>query len=575
MTRPNSLQKLLGRIKENPTGPIARALEFSKAAHANQKRESGEPFFNHSLAVAEILYQWKLDDATIVAGLLHDTVEDTSVSLEKIKSEFGEEVSFLVDGVTKLGRIKYQDSNPKVENLRKMVLALSRDLRVVFIKLADRLHNMRTLGSLPPAKQKRIALETHEIYAPLAYRLGMQNLSGELRDLAFPFIHPKENEWIKKTSVPLFEARLKYLERIKPVIKRLLDEQGIKPITIDFRAKRYSSLYEKLLRHEMDMEKIYDLVAMRIIVETVLECYAVLGVIHQKWPPLPGRVKDYIAMPKPNSYRSIHTTVIGPDEQLIEFQIRTTKMHEENEYGIAAHWLYDQERRNEEKNRPRLTKLVEEMQWVKQLRNWLEKYRGPKTDPEEFIQAMKIDFFRDRIFAITPKGDVVDLPVGATPVDFAYHIHTEVGNGCVGAKVNNQIVPLDYNLRSGDLVQIITQKNKRPSEDWLKFVKTSIAREHIKAALREKDKLRRSARGPTKTELRVTGENRLGLLKDISAVVERSHLSIVSVHAPSQPGSRFTALRIQCETTDKQKIEKLIVKLKNLKGVRQVSYRFV
>lgn len=560
-------------VKKNPRGTIARAFQAAERAHAGQKRKSGEPYFKHPLAVAEILHEWGLDETTIAAGLLHDTVEDTPVSLEVIEKEFGGEIAFLVDGVTKLGRIKYRDTPTKLENMRKMILALSQDLRVVFIKLADRLHNMRTLAALPPVKQKRIALETDEIYAPLAYRLGMQNLSGELRDLAFPYLHPKEYEWLKKTSVEHYDTRQRYVEKLKPLLENMTKQQNIKALTVDSRAKRYSSLYEKLLRHDLDIEKIYDLVAMRIIVETIPECYGVLGAIHQQWPPLPGRIKDYIAMPKPNSYRSIHTTVIGPEEKIIEFQIRTKKMHEENEHGVAAHWLYEQGRKNEEG--ASLKKITEELLWVKQLRNWLEKYRSPKTDPEEFIRAMKIDFFKDRIFAITPAGDVVDLPAGATPIDFAYHIHSEIGNACVGAKVNNQIVPLDFKLRSGDLVQIITQKNKKPSEDWLKFAKTSIAREHIKASLRSKNKFFTSQRAPSKTELRLTAENRIGLLKDISTIVARSHLNILSMHSPSQPGSRFSAVKIQCETTDRAKIEKLVIKLKNLRGVRQINYRFV
>jgi len=560
------------KLKRHSSKLIARAYKFAEGAHTNQKRESGEPYFSHSISVAEILLGWHLDDATVAAGLLHDTVEDTGTPLEKIRSEFGEEVAFLVDGVTKLGRIKYTGSNTKVENLRKMILALSQDLRVVFIKLADRLHNMRTLAALPPAKQKRIAAETAEIYAPLAYRLGMQNLSGELRDLAFPYVYPKENEWLKKTSVPLYEIRGQYLRKIKPLIEETLTKHGIKPIAIDFRAKRYSSLYDKLLRHDMDIEKIYDLVATRIILKTVGECYAALGAIHERWPPLPGRIKDYIAMPKPNGYRSIHTTVIGPEQQIVEFQIRTEKMHEENELGIAAHWFYEQMKR--EKGPP-ARKIAGEVRWVAQLRNWLEKYRGPKTNPEEFIQAMKIDFFKDRIFAITPRGDVIDLPVGATPVDFAYHIHSEVGDTCVGAKVNNQIVPLDFKLHSGNLVQIITQKNKKPSEDWLAFVATSVAREHIRAALRKKDKALRARRSPTRTELRISSESRPGLLRDISSVIERSHLSIVSVHAPSQVGSRFSNVRIQCATTDRAKVERVILKLKSVKGVRQIGYLFL
>lgn len=560
-------------IKKDSHGIIAKAYAFAEAAHANQKRENGEPYFNHALQAAEILSGWHLDDTTVAAGLLHDTVEDTGVPLQVIREKFGDEVAFLVDGVTKLGRIKYRGAQAKVENLRKMILALSQDLRVIFIKLADRLHNMRTIQALPLVKQKRIAMETDEIYAPLAYRLGMQNLSGELHDLAFPIIHPEENRWLNKIAVEHYESRRQYLEKIEPALEETLREHNVKPIQIDFRAKRHSSLYQKLLRHNMDIEKIYDLVAVRIIVATIPECYTVLGLIHEKWPPLPGRIKDYIAMPKPNTYRSLHTTVIGPENKIIEFQIRTQEMHDENEYGIAAHWLYQQKKRGEKIASPQ--KFTEEIGWVQQLKNWQERFLGKKTDPEEFLRTMKVDFFKDRIFVITPKGDVIDLPAGATPVDFAYQIHTEIGNSCTGAKVNNQIAPLNSELSSGDLVEILTQKNKKPSEDWLKFVKTSIARDHIKAALRDKNKFTKYAKAPTKTELKIVVEDRVGLIKDISTVIARSHISISNFEARDQAGSRFPIDRIEVASTDKQKIEKLILKLKKIKGVREINYKFL
>jgi GTP diphosphokinase / guanosine-3',5'-bis(diphosphate) 3'-diphosphatase len=570
-------QIMMGRIKEivknNPAGLIARAFLFSEKAHAAQKRKSGDPYFTHVAATANILSLWHLDDATIAAGLLHDTVEDTEITLEVLKKEFGEEVAFLVDGVTKLGRIKYRGAEGKVENLRKMILALSQDLRVVFIKLADRLHNMRTLNALPPAKQKRIALETDEIYAPLAYRLGMQNLAGELQDLAFPYLFPREYRWLRETTKEQYEERVGYIEKMKPELEMLLKEHGINPVNVDFRAKRYGSLYKKLLRHGMDLGNIYDLVAMRIIVETIPECYAALGIIHEKWPPLPGRIKDYIAMPKPNNYRSLHTTIIGPGEKIVEFQIRTKEMHDENEYGVAAHWLYEQKKRGEET--PSAKKITEEVRWVQQLKNWIERYRGEKSNPEEFLDSMKIDFFRDRIFVITPKGDVIDLPAEATPVDFAYHIHSAVGDTCVGAKVNNQLVPLNHKLSSGDLVEIITQKNKKPSESWLAFVTTSLARDHIKAALRVKNTLARGARLPTKAELRIAVEDRVGLIKDISVVIARSHVNILNFEVKNQPGSRFHMNRIGVGTTDKQKIEKLLLKIKNVNGVKEVGYKLI
>jgi GTP diphosphokinase / guanosine-3',5'-bis(diphosphate) 3'-diphosphatase len=477
--------------KKNPESLIGRAYVFSEKAHAGQKRKSGEPYFNHALATAEILRSWNLDETTIAAGLLHDTVEDTGVPLETIKKEFGVEVAFLVDGVTKLGHIKYRGTDQqgteeaKAENLKKMILALSQDLRVVFIKLADRMHNMQTLGALPPTKQKRIALETDEIYASLAYRLGMHNVSGELQDLAFPYLHPREYEWVLSIAKSRFAERSKYLEKIKPQLKKILEEHDIKPLDIEIRAKRYSSLYKKLLKRDMDIERVHDLVAMRVIVETMPECYAALGVIHEAWPPLPRRIKDYIAMPKPNAYRSLHTTVIGPEGKRVEIQIRTKDMHDENEYGIAAHWLYKQ-KQNTRAMEPSGKKLAQELEWVQQLKDWQEQFSGSAENPAEFLHSMKVNFFTDRIFAVTPRGDVIDLPAGSTPIDFAYHVHSEVGNSANAAKVNGVVAPLDYILKSGDVVEIVTQKGKRPSEDWLRFVKTTIAKDHIRLVLRKK-----------------------------------------------------------------------------------------
>ncbi len=582
--------------KKEPDGLIGRAYAFAEKAHAGQKRKSGEPYFNHPLATGGILQSWHLDDATIAAGILHDTVEDTGVPLETIKKEFGDEVAFLVDGVTKLGHIKYRETpindknsggkntaekkeiakqtaeENKAENLRKMVLALSQDLRVVFIKLADRMHNMQTLSSLPPAKQKRIALETDEIYASLAYRLGMHNVSGELQDLAFPYLHPREYEWLLSTAKERYASREKYLEKIKPQVKKVLEDHDIKPLDIEIRAKRYSSLYKKLLKRDMDIERIHDLVAMRIIVATLPECYAALGVIHEAWPPLPRRIKDYIAMPKPNAYRSLHTTVIGPDGKRVEIQIRTKEMHDENEYGVAAHWLYKQKQESVAMSGK---KLAQETAWVQQLRNWQEHFEGNADDPEEFVRAMKIDLFTDRIFAVTPRGDVIDLPVGATPIDFAYHIHSEVGNSATSAKVNGVMSTLDHVLKSGDVVEILTQKGKKPSEDWLRFAKTTIARNHIHLAFRKKKFLGMSFNGPTHAELKMSVEDRVGLIKDISGSIAELHIAIISFHTEPVTGKSFHINKIEIQSTDKKKIEKLMVKLRAVKGVKEVGFRLV
>ena len=563
-------------VAKEPHGLIARAYTFAEKAHRGQARKSGEPYFVHPLATAETLALWHMDDATIAAGLLHDTVEDTGIPIETIKKEFGEEIAFLVNGVTKLGHFKYRgaerNTENKAENLRKMVIALSEDLRVVFIKLADRLHNMKTLGALPVTKQKRIALETDEIYAPLAYRLGMYNLSGELQDLAFPYLSPKEYEWLLANTKEQYEQRLAYLEKIKPDVVRVLREHGIAPVDIEIRAKRYSSLYKKLLRHNMDMGRVYDLVAMRIIVNTVPECYAALGVIHEKWPPVPRRIKDYVAMPKPNGYRSLHTTIIGPNEKTVEIQIRTKEMHDENEYGVAAHWLY------KEKGRSSIVsgkKLAEELTWVQQLKTWQERFTGNATDADEFLQAMKVDFFQHRIFAVTPNGDVIDLPHGATPVDLAYAIHSEIGNTCTGARVNGTIVPLEHQLKSGDVVQIVTQKGKKPSESWLRFVKTVGARDHIRAALRGKNKLIQNVREPGHAELKIVSENRVGLIKDVSSMIARNHLNILSFHSEDMKGGRYSFYRAELPLTDKAKIEKLIMKLKAIPGIKEISYKMI
>jgi len=552
-------------LTEAESDLLRRAFDFSQKAHANQKRKSGEPYFNHAYETALKLAEWRLDTATIAAGLLHDVLEDAGINLDELKKEFGEEIAFLVDGVTKLGRLKYRGIEKQAENLRKMILALGEDLRVVFIKLADRLHNMKTLSALPIQKQKRIALETSEIYAPLAYRLGMANLAGELEDLAFPYLYPREHQWLIENVKESYEERQSYLEKVKPIIEKSLKEHGIEPIKIDLRAKRYSSLYKKLLRYDMNLEQIYDLVALRIIVRTVEECYAALGIIHQLWPPLPGRIKDYIALPKPNGYRSLHTTVFCLENKPTEIQIRTLEMHEEAENGIAAHWAYEQKKGTKDylEEKP-IFADKKELVWVQQLKNWQKEF----TNPEEFIQSLKIDFFKDRIFAITPKGEVIDLPAGATPVDFAYAIHTDIGDSCVGAKVNNKIVSLDYQLQSGDLVEILTQKSKKPSESWLKFVKTSQARKKIKSRLRQSAG---SYQKKLQTEFKITVADRIGILKDITTVISRSHINIVKVSVPET--GHFPNLKILCDLSNTEKIQKLILKLKKIKGVKEIGYK--
>ncbi|MBI3589439.1 MAG: bifunctional (p)ppGpp synthetase/guanosine-3',5'-bis(diphosphate) 3'-pyrophosphohydrolase [Candidatus Liptonbacteria bacterium] len=472
--------------QKDPKSLIGRAFAFAKKAHSSQKRENGEPFFNHALMTAEFLDQWHLDETTIAAGLLHDVPQTTKISVSEIEKEFGREVAFLLDGLIKLSLVKYKNTATKIENLRKMILALSGDLRIVFIKLANRLHNLKTIEGIPESKWKYFALETNEIYAPLAYQIGMQNLSGQLYDLCFPILHPKEYEWLTENVKEQYEARHEYLKRIKPVLENTLKENGLVPLFIDFRAKRYSSLYFKLREYNMDLERIYDLVTTWIVFKDVKDCYEALGVIHQTWPPLPGRIKDYIASPKPNGYRSLHTTVVGPEGKHIEIQIHTEKMHEENKNGLAAHWLYKQKIQKEAPSKKSLKNILEEVGLLKYLRRWENNKLDPALSYQEFIEAMKIDFFNNRLFVITPKGDVIDLPKGSTPVDFAYSIHTVIGETAFKAKINGALKSLDVELKSGDVIEILTQKNRKPQARWLTFVKTAHAREHIRNAIHKK-----------------------------------------------------------------------------------------
>lgn len=468
--------------EENPEGVVAKAYKFAEKKHAKQKRRTGEPYFIHCLATATQLAKWGMDEETIAAGLLHDVLEDTETTKEEMEKEFGEKITELVLGVSKIGRVKYRGEEAQAELLRKMMLSLTSDVRTVLVKLADRLHNMKTLGALPAQKQKRIALETAEIYAPLAYRLGMRELSGELEDLAFPYIDPRNYEMILELVKKYYGRREKYLEKVKPIIEDGLKNGGIGEFEISFRAKRYYSLYKKLKRNEMNIENIYDLIAFRIIVPTVEKCYAALGIIHSLWPPVPGRIKDYIATPKPNGYKSLHTTVFCLDGIITEFQVRTREMHEEAEEGIAAHWIYKREGKISGEKFKNLENLSRETEWVKNMQKWKENFK----DASGFINAIKSDFFKERIYAITPKGEVIDLPSQATPIDFAYKVHSLLGHETTGAKVNGKIVPLNTELNSGDIVEILRQKGKKPSEDWIGFVKTQSAKDHIKYMLNKK-----------------------------------------------------------------------------------------
>lgn len=461
---------------------IRLAYDYANQAHIGQKRKSGEPYINHSLATAITLAKMGLDQASIIAGLLHDVPEDTNYSLVDIEKNFGPEIAQLVGGITKLGVIKYRGMERYAENLRRMFIAMAQDIRIILIKMADRLHNLKTLDSLPPEKQKRIAQESLEIYAPIANRLGMGQIKGELEDLAFPYVYPEKYQWMTKEIIPKIEIKMEYIKKVIKIVEKELAKQKVKIVSIHGRAKRLYSLYKKLQKphYEDDVSKIYDLVALRIIVSTIEDCYQTLGLIHQLWKPLPGRIKDYISQPKPNGYQSLHSTVFGPEGKIVEFQIRTPEMHEQAEYGIAAHWHYKETNGRPGKLKDKGYTLPKKFNWIKDLVKWQEETK----DNQQYLKSLAIDFFQNRIFVFTPQGDVIDLPEEATPVDFAYHVHTWIGDHCAGAKVNNRMSSLDAKLKNGDVIEIITDKNRKgPNPDWLKFTKTNAARGKIRAGM--------------------------------------------------------------------------------------------
>ncbi len=448
---------------------LRKAYRFSSKKHDGQSRESGEPYFNHPLAVADILADMKLDASCVSVGLLHDVVEDTVAPLEEIEENFGKDIANIVNGLTKISQFRFYSKEARqAENFRKMFLAMVDDIRVVLVKLADRLHNMRTLEFLPMERRQRIAQETMEIYAPIAHRLGMGKIRGELEDLAFATLDPEAHRQIRQEIEQKRRVRQNLLEEIKDRLTQQLQEHEI-PCTLESRIKRIYSTHQKIKRQRIPIEQVYDLLALRIITGSVKDCYAALGIIHNLWQPVPGRIKDFIAIPRPNMYQSIHTSVIGPQGQPFEVQIRTVEMHRVAEEGIAAHWKYKMGRGMDKKDDQRFL-------WLRHLVEWQQEMQ----DPSDFLSTLKIDLYPEEVYAFTPKGKVIILPRDATPVDFAYAIHSEVGACCVGAKVNGRIVPLRSRLKNGDIVEIQTQTGHVPSRDWLSFVKTSRARNKIR-----------------------------------------------------------------------------------------------
>ena len=470
---------LLAMVRANrPTDDpeiIRKAWEFCLEHHKGQMRASGAPYALHPLEVAMVLAEMKLDSTAIAAGLLHDAVEDTPVTMEDITAKFGEQVAHIVDGVTKIDKIQFANREDRqAENVRKMLLAMVSDVRVVMIKLADRLHNMRTLQHLPPDRQQAISRETLDIYAPLAHRLGMGKVRGELEDLAFRYVDPFTFQQVHDAVEARRAEGEQFLAGVESLLKEKLAENNIKA-RVEWRIKRLYSINQKILKQKISVDQVYDLLALRVITATVQDCYAVFGLIHSIWRPVPGRIKDFIAMPRPNLYQSLHTTVMGEGGHQFEVQIRTEEMHRIAEEGIAAHWKY------KDPGSPISPRDEQRLAWIRQLVEW----QREMTDPNEFLSTLKIDLYPEEVYTFTPKGKVVVLPKDATPLDFAYSIHTEVGNTCVGAKVNGRIVPLRSRLRNGDIVEVVTQNGHTPSRDWLTFVKSSRARNKIKHWLNE------------------------------------------------------------------------------------------
>ena len=517
----HKIDSLIELVKKNnpdaDTELILKAYHLADGAHKDQKRLSGEAYIIHPVSVAYILAEYKMDTETIVAAILHDVIEDTSYTYDDIKEMFNEQVADLVEGVTKIGKIEYQSKEEsQAENLRKMVLAMSKDIRVILIKLVDRLHNMRTLEYMKESKQIEKSRETLDIYAPIANRLGIQTIKAELEDLALKYLDPDGYyDLVKKVKMKK-QSREEYINKVIKILEKKIDEVGIEA-KIYGRSKHFYSIYRKMKAQNRNFDEIYDLIAVRVIVDSVKDCYGVLGIVHTQWKPIPGRFKDYIAMPKPNMYQSIHTTVIGPNGDPFEIQIRTKEMHETAEYGIAAHWKY-KEGITDSNNKE--LRYENKMSWLRQILEWQKEL----DNANDLVETIKVDLLNEEVYVFTPQGKVVELPMGSCPLDFAYRIHSDVGNSCVGAKVNGKIVPLNYTLNNGDIVEIMTSKNSNgPSRDWLNFTKSAHARNKIRQYFKKEEKEENIAKGKTMLEREIKREG----LQD-TKLLSTSELEVVS-----------------------------------------------